>query len=97
MKASELLEMALKNYKVCSFMCHELEAISTGAEFKFLHVKIHDLLAPHGTIVLHNLLRHTSKKYEGYNKRYGHNCQACYKMRVVFWQDMIAELKAEGL
>lgn len=102
MKASELLSKALENYKINSFMCHELDYLEAQGEGRseahlYLHNKIHNLLAPHSTIVLHNLLRYTNKKYEGYNTRYGHNCKACYKMRVAFWQDMIAELKAEGL
>jgi len=102
MKASELLTLGLENYKIGSFMCHELDYLEAQGEGRsdahlYLHYKIQGLLAPHDTIVLHNLLRYTNKKYEGYNKRYGHNCQACYKMRVAFWRDMIVELKEQGL
>jgi hypothetical protein len=104
MKASELLTLALAQYENQKFayMCHEIEQIAHvhGCAMdadQFLSDKIHAIMAPHGTIVIHNVLRNTSKKYAGYVNRYGHNCKACLKMRVAFWQDMIAELKTEGL
>jgi hypothetical protein len=101
MKASELLEMALKNYTNDSYMCHEIDhlkdALSACPAAEYLRNKIQRVLNPHATIVLHNLLCKTNKRYKSYDKRYGFYSNACYKMRVVFWQDMIAELKAEGL
>lgn len=103
MKASELLNLALQNYKPSSYMCHEIDAIVISLNVPrldaadFLCEKINDLLAPHDTIVLHNYMRYTNKRYNSYDKRYGYASKACHSMRVAFWQDMIAELKAEGL
>lgn len=103
MKASELLTLALTKYENSSYMCHELEHCAndgtpeTRNALALLDDKIYWILRQHHTIVLHNVLRYTNKKYEGYSHRYGWSSNVCYKMRVVFWQDMIAELKAEGL
>lgn len=103
MKASELLKAALANYKNDSYMCHELDKFQkegtteTLNSLVLLDNKIQSLLYPHRTIVLHNLLMSTSNKYNAYYFRYGFDSDACYKMRVAFWQDMIVELESQGL
>jgi hypothetical protein len=51
----------------------------------------------YGTSCLTVFLSSTNKKYAGYRRRWSDNCNACFKIRVQWWNDHIAMLESKGL
>jgi len=101
MKQSEIVKKALLEYNRYSFLCNIVQHFETKSGMKLpdlnkdLNKSLEDVLK--GKYTLSGLLRDTNKKYAGYEKRYGWTSNACYKMRLEFWQAFIVELEAKGL
>lgn len=89
-KESVYMCLALEN---CQTSNKNIEsALISKAKDHIMH-----MLQPYFCITLDTLLGRTSKLYKSYRLRWGFESKACFKIRVNFWKEVIANLQEQGL
>lgn len=113
MKASQVIRLALdtkyapkyyyggayRKHEKHEFMCHAIKALADDHDFDPYEVMstFQPILENHNTNVIDYVLIATNKKYAAYKKRWSWNCNACFKIRVAFWEEHIKMLESKGL